>query len=387
MNHQPSNPAPRTSPLGSQKIGIVGAGIMGRLLAWQLANSGHQVSLFDKDPIEQGSAAAYTAAGMLTPYSEIESAELMIYHMGRRSLKLWPKIIKSLNAGWGAAVGYVQNGSLIVSHPQDKADLLRFNQQLDFKLKSLLLEPEQMPPLKIDKVQLAELEPELSEHFSEATFLPEEASLCPKCVMQTLADALLEKRVRWYSSSKIESIGPYFIIDRKIKYEFDWVIDCRGLGAKKDLPELRGVRGELILVQAPEVKINRLIRLMHPRYRLYVVPKYKDNLYIIGATQIESDDDGPITVRSTLELLTAAYSIHPGFGEARILESKTNCRPALQDNLPGIETQNGLIRINGLYRHGFLLAPAIAEQISHFILDKKSDVFVFPSLFKSIENN
>lgn len=381
----------------SLKIGIVGAGIMGRLLAWQLANSGHQISLFDKDPIESGNAAAYTAAGMLTPYSEIESAELMIYHLGKRSLKLWPEIIKNLNPGAqdnkGGSVGFVQNGSLIVSHAQDKIDLQRFNLQLEYKLDSLLIDEDQTPPLKVNQAQLAEIEPELSERFSEATFLPDEASLCPKCVMQTLADGLLEKRVRWYSSSKVEMLGPKFIVDRKITHEFDWVIDCRGLGAKNDMPALRGVRGEVILVQAPEVKINRLIRLMHPRYRLYVVPKYKDDLYIIGATQIESDDNGPITVRSALELLTAAYSLHPGFAEARILESKTNCRPALQDNLPTIQTQNGLIRINGLFRHGFLLAPTLAEQVSRFIENQdKAEMLEsikndYPDLFISMDKN
>jgi glycine oxidase len=355
--------------INSKNIGIVGAGIMGRLLAWQLVNQGHEVTLFDKDAIESGSAAAYTAAGMLTPFSEIESAEMMIYQMGKESLKLWPDIIK----GFGCDVGFHQKGSLIVSHINDKADLVRFNQQLNFKLKSQLLENVDQQTGCINQVQLSQLEPELAANFSSATYLPEEAWLCTHCVMKTLADLLLEKRVRWFAHTEIDELGPHFINEKptrsktQIKHEFDWVIDSRGLGAKKDLPELRGVRGELLLLQAPEVKINRMIRLMHPRYRLYVVPKYKDDLYLIGATQIESDDSGPITVRSTLELLSAAYSLHPGFSEARVIESKTNCRPALKDNLPRIETKPGLIRINGLFRHGFLLAPSLANQVIQLI--------------------
>ncbi len=349
--------------MSSLNIGIAGAGIMGRLLAFKLVNEGHQVTIFDQDPVENGTAAAYTAAGMLTPCSEIESAELLIYQMGMQSLRLWPQLIKQLQVD----VGYYQKGSLIVAHGNDKNDLTRFNQQLEFKLKSNQLAASDLQPRVIGQEEIAELEPEMSGLFSQATYLPEEAWLCPKCVMRALADYLFDKRVRWHAHTPVDSIGASFIRVKKRQYDFDWVVDCRGLGAKPDWKNLRGVRGEVILLQAPEVKINRLVRLMHPRYRLYVVPRMKDDLYIIGATQIESDDQGPITVRSSLELLSAAYSLHSGFAEARVLETQTNCRPALMNNLPKIESEPGYIRVNGLYRHGFLLAPTLAEEINHLI--------------------
>ena len=140
------------------------------------------------------------------------------------------------------------------------------------------------------------------------------------------------------------------------------VIDCRGLGAKVDIKNLRGVRGEVIWLEAPEVNITHLVRLMHPRYRIYIVPR-KNNHYVIGATQIESDDSREISVRSCMELLSAAYSVHTGFGEARIINTRANCRPALPNNLPQIHHENGLIRVNGLFRHGFLLAPTLAQEI------------------------
>jgi len=123
-------------------------------------------------------------------------------------------------------------------------------------------------------------------------------------------------------------------------------------------------------------------RMMHPRYKIYIVPRgngcegidleyckecklsqttgYKR--YIVGATEIESEDDSPISVRSNMELLSALYTVHPSFGEARVVNSETNCRPAFKDNLPRIENETGLTRINGLYRHGYLLAPAIVEK-------------------------
>jgi glycine oxidase len=69
-------------------------------------------------------------------------------------------------------------------------------------------------------------------------------------------------------------------------------------------------------------------------------------------------------VRSALELLTAAYSVLPDMGEARIVELNSDCRPALPDNRPAIRYSpvKRLLEVNGLYRHGFLLSPAVVEQ-------------------------
>lgn len=150
------------------------------------------------------------------------------------------------------------------------------------------------------------------------------------------------------------------------RLRFDWVIDCRGMGAKGELGDLRGVRGELLIVHAPEVNLNRPIRLMHPRYPIYIVPR-EGNHYLIGATALESEDYSPISVRSTMELLSAAYTVHAGFSEARLVETVTNCRPAFSDNRPRIFHQKGLLRINGLYRHGFLLAPMVIQFASEYL--------------------
>ena len=88
----------------------------------------------------------------------------------------------------------------------------------------------------------------------------------------------------------------------------------------------------------------------------------------MGATQIESQDRSPISVRSMLELLSAACSVHPGFAEARLVKTSTHARPAFPDHLPRIQVEPGLIRVNGLYRHGYLLALPIVNQLieAHF---------------------
>ena len=77
---------------------------------------------------------------------------------------------------------------------------------------------------------------------------------------------------------------------------------------------------------------------------------------------IEAEDDGPISARSLMELLNAAYALHPAFGEARVVETGAGIRPAFADNVPRVvETASGLA-IAGMHRHGFLLAPAMAAQ-------------------------
>ena len=126
------------------------------------------------------------------------------------------------------------------------------------------------------------------------------------------------------------------------------------MSARDEQPELRGVKGEMIIVETVEVELSRPVRLIHPRWPLYVIPR-GDNKFMLGATSIEAEDTG-VSVRSALELLGAAYAVHPAFAEARIVEFGSGLRPAYPDNLPRI-TIDKKIAVNGLYRHGFLLAP------------------------------
>ena len=148
------------------------------------------------------------------------------------------------------------------------------------------------------------------------------------------------------------------------------VIDCRGLAARDSLPDLRGVKGEMVVLRAPGLALSRPVRLLHPRYPLYIVPR-ADGLFMLGATQIESGERGRATVRSALELLSAAYALHPAFGEAEIVEIGADARPAFPDNLPRITRLENRLYVNGLFRHGFLLAPALARMVGDLLLDNK----------------
>jgi glycine oxidase len=146
------------------------------------------------------------------------------------------------------------------------------------------------------------------------------------------------------------------------------IVDCRGLGARHGLTDLRGVRGERLLIRSADVSFSRPVRLLHPRYPLYVVP-WGGNRYLVGATMIESEDAGPVSVRSALELLGAAYALHPAFGEAEVLEMSAGVRPAFPDNVPRARVGDGgrIIMVNGAYRHGYLLAPVLAAAVADYL--------------------
>jgi glycine oxidase len=98
------------------------------------------------------------------------------------------------------------------------------------------------------------------------------------------------------------------------------------------------------------------------------VPR-EDNHFMVGATMIESDATRPVTVRSAMELLNGAYSVHPAFGEASIVEMGVGIRPTYFDNIPQVDRDGRMISINGLYRHGFLLAPAMAEKAAGLVFN------------------
>jgi glycine oxidase len=329
-------------------IAIAGAGVMGRLLAWHLARAGHRVAVVDpvSGPAEPG-AAGFTAAGMLSPMAEQEHAEPDVVALGWRSLQLWPAIAAALGQP-----GLVKTeGSLLLAHGSDLGAAQRVLARLDDG------------PEPLNRAALQMLEPALAPDL-KAWWLPGEGQLLPRELLAALAEQAPD--VDWQWGRRATVVQPHRLeLDDGRRLDADLVIDARGLGAKPDLPTLRGVRGEILWLHAPGVVLNRPARLMHPRHRVYLVPRPCD-LIVVGASEVESEDRSPVSLRSAVELMAAAHSVLPGLAEARIVHMETNLRPALPDHRPCIAHEPGLLRINGLFRHGWLLAPALAEKaIAH----------------------
>lgn len=292
---------------------VLGAGVTGLCVATALVERGAQVELIDPMPF----GASWLAGGMLAPDCEGESAPPEVVAAGGTAADWWAARFN----------GVVRRGTLVVAQPRDRAELTRFARATQ---NHETLEP-------------AELEPDLL-HFPRALFYRREAHMNPRSALMALTDRLRRNDVP--------------ITEGTPKGR---VIDCTGMDAK--VSGLRAVRGEMLIVHAPDVTLTRTIRLLHPRFPCYIVPR-GDDRYMIGATMVESRDNRPITARAVMELLSAAYTVHPGFAEASVLETAAGLRPAFSNNTPQIRHEHGRIYVNGMYRHGFLMAPYIAETLA-----------------------
>ena len=308
-------------------ITILGAGVAGLCAATVLAERGLPVQVVDSGP--QGAGASWLAGGMLAPFVEAESAPPEVARLGAGAADWWAARVP----------GVMRRGTLVLAPPRDRAELEHFANRTTGHA-------------RIGPDQIAELEPDLAGRFASALYYSDEAHLDPHLALHSLADGL---RARGAVIRYDTQLAPG---------QAD--IDCRGIAARDALPGLRAVRGEMLLLECPDVALSRPVRLLHPRFPVYVVPR-GNGLFMIGATMIESDATGPVTLRSASELMSAAFALHPGFAEAAIVDMGSGLRPAWPDNVPRLTQVAGRWHLNGLYRHGFLTAPALAGQLADML--------------------
>ena len=307
------------------RAAVVGAGVLGLAAATELAERGFAVTLYERNP-GLGGNASWLAGGMLAPFCEGESAPPGVVERGRRAVEWWAR-----------HVPVVRNGTLVVAPPRDAPDLDRFagrTQGWEW----------------VDEAAVASLEPDLAGRFRKGLFFAAEGHVDAREAMNGLCQRLIAK------GADLRFAHPF-----PDKAHGGVIVDCRGYAARDALPELRGVRGEMLLVRTAEVRLSRPVRLLHPRIPLYIAPR-ADGLFMIGATMIESAEQGGMTARSAIELLSAAFALHPAFGEAEIVEMSAGVRPAYADNEPRLVERDGRLYLNGAYRHGFLLAPDLAVE-------------------------
>lgn len=314
-------------------ITIIGAGILGLWQARSFSDAGYTVAVYERQARGLRDAASSLAGAMLAPYCELEAAEAVIGELGREAVKQWLAAFSQVK----------QAGTLVVSHARDLPELDRFARAA--------------PGFQwVDQSQISQLEPDLDGRFSRGLFYPKEGHIVPREIMRSMIDELEGKGVDFHFGQNISSNPP----------DGGWLIDCRGIDAQDDLGDLRGVKGEMLVLKNSEVSLSRPIRLMHPRHPLYIVP-WGNDTYMVGASMIEADGDLRVTAKSVLELLSAAYTVHPAFGDAEVLEMRCGMRPAFPDNLPRIIRRDKRLYINGIFRHGFLLAPAMAKMTLDYV--------------------
>lgn len=316
-------------------VTVIGAGVAGLWAALELVRAGLKPRLIDRNGEPGPHGCSWWAGGMLAPFCEGVTAEARIVTHGQRAA-----------LAWSAVTEVTHRGSLVVTLARDTGELARFSRRTSGH--------------EVVTDRLRDLEPDLP-GLSRALFLADEAHLNPRRALGDMVAALAARGV---------------VIERATVCPEDLggpVIDARGMAGAA--PGLRGVRGEMAVLRAPDICLTRPIRLLHPRHPLYIVPR-GEGVYMLGATQIESADRRRISARSLLELLSAAYALDPRFAEAEVLETGTDLRPAFADNLPRVLQRGRVLHLNGLFRHGFLMAPALARQAADYLArGKKGDLF------------
>ncbi|WP_411882946.1 glycine oxidase ThiO [Polaromonas sp. YR568] len=340
-------------------IGIAGAGLAGRTLAWRLLRAGCRVNLFDARSRGDLATASMTAAAMLSPLAELAVSDDAVFALGQRSMQLWPQWIAEL-AAEGLPVYFRREGTLVVAHAPDQSSLAHFTGLLLHKLP----EAARAQVHTLDAAALARAEPALAGRFGSGLMLDGEGQLANDQWMAALAVEIDRLGGTWLEGRAVDAVEDGHIACGGQSYGVDVAVDARGVGARESWPQLRGVRGEVLTVECKGVSLQRPVRLMHPRYQLYVAPR-PNHQFVVGATELESEDTGPVTLRSTLELGSALHSLHPAFGEARVLRLAAALRPALDDHRPTVSQRDGVWHINGLYRHGYLCAPALVDGLVH----------------------
>jgi glycine oxidase len=314
---------------------VIGAGVAGLCAAYALARGGAEVELVERQTAP-GQGCSRFAGGMIAPWCELESAEPLVAELGQEALAFWTRDVPVATVA----------GSLVVPAPRERAELA------DFARRTAHFE-------RLDGAGVAALEPDLAGRFDDALYFPQEAHLDPRAAMRALAERLaLAPNVAQRFGAEAEALTT----------RPDWVIDCRGFAARDALTKLRGVKGEMLILRSEEIFLTRPVRMLHPRRPVYIVPR-GEGRFMVGATMIENEERARVTARSVVELVNSAFAIHPAFAEAEIIETGSDLRPAFSDNLPRLTRRDRTIYINGLYRHGFLLAPALARRVAEVVID------------------
>lgn len=317
----------------ARSIDVAGAGVLGLWQALLLARAGRRVRLFEASQEPFADCASRYAGVMLAPDREAEAAPEGLRALGRAGADMWRSLYP----------GVITAGSLVVAAARDRAELSRFAKRTQGHE-------------TLDAKGIARCEPDLEGRFATALYFPDEAHMPAPAALAYLLD-------------EVRRAGAKVVLGAtETPHDADVLIDCRGLAARDCLPDLRGVRGERAVLRSAEIKLNRPVQLLHPRHPLYIVP-WGDGRYLIGATVIETEDSGPVSVRSALELLGAAYAVHPAFAEAEVLDLGAGIRPAFPDNMPRaiVRDSGRRIFVNGAYRHGFLLAPVLAKAVADYL--------------------
>ncbi len=362
----------------NSEILIVGGGVIGLSIGWELQRAGRQVIVFDRD--EAGRQASWQAGGMLAPAAEIGFEEPELYAFSRESTDLWPDFVERLEADSGREVGLRREGTLVVADDADSTERLR--RVYDFQVEQKL----NVKWLTGDEAR--DLEPFLAPRVTAGVLSPDDVQVDNRKLVLALVDAIrrLGGEVREHAPiARIEpdAQSPRVVLDNGEEISGEVVVLAAGAwcrqidGLPADArPPVRPVKGQMVeLRMIRPFALDHVVRGPHG----YLVPKASGRL-LIGATAEEMGFDTEVTAGGIFRLLENAWEIVPGIYDLPLVDSWAGLRPASRDHQPiiGFSTAPGVFVATGHYRHGIMLSPLTARVAAGLILGRETSPWPGP---------
>ena len=368
----------------NERVIVIGGGVIGLGLGWQLAKAGCAVSIFDR--ARAGRAASWAAGGMLAPLAEAHFVERELLELGVNSLRLYPEWVAELESDSGMSVDYRTEGTLILGIDPDDARELQH-----------LYESQRLLNLKVEWLSGAEtreMEPLLSPKITAAISSQDDHQVDNRLMVEALIRAYRKAGGVLHENTPVDKVEIRHgtacgVWARGNLYEADAIVLAAGCWSNQieGLPEsvkppVRPVKGQMLALQMEAgIRLQKVIRIPRANYPtdVYLVPKSNDRL-VVGATSEEMGFDTRLTAGGLLELLRGAWEAAPGVYDLPVLETWTGLRPGSRDSAPilGETAVKRLIMATGHHRNGILLTPITAREIAALILTGKASEVIAP---------
>jgi glycine oxidase len=356
-------------------VAIIGGGVVGSSIALELAAEKLNVVLLDRD--EPGRGASWAAAGMLSPGPDSPDA-LPLVPLAKESLLLYSQFIAAVEEASGLHTHFASEGALqIFSGAQGEVE--RSKMIVEFRALDIPIEP---VPLEAAR----NMESAIGPAAGAVAWLPGEATVDPRLLMDALLAALRHREVQIRSGCQVTSLLRQEmqctgLIAGGDEIAAKLVIVAAGCNSSTFASEnsidnvwlsryapTRPVRGQMLALHSAEVNLRRVLR----SERGYLVPR-RDGRIVAGSTLENAGFDKRVTAEGMHKILSAAIDLAPNLAGAEIVETWAGLRPATPDNLPilGPADVKGLFIATGHYRNGILLAPATARLVRDWILNQK----------------
>jgi glycine oxidase len=360
---------------------IVGGGLIGSSIAFELASEKLRVAMLDRQ--EPGREASWAAAGMLAPGPDSPESSALV-PLGKESLRLYPEFVAAIEKASGESTDFTRNGTFEVFRGP-RAEAQRNAMVAEFRRLAIAAE-------SISLNDARKSEPSLASHAGAIACLPDEATVDPRLLIESVIAAAKQRGAEIRANCTVDRLlydgkacsgvtaGGQKIAAKQVIIAAgsfcSTIIDAAHEAGSQRTAQLRQyapvhpVRGQMLALRSDTVRLKKVLRSQHG----YLVPR-RDGRIIAGSTLENAGFVKEVTPQGVRQILDAALDLAPALGDAKIVEEWSGLRPGTPDLLPIIGPTNiaGLWLATGHYRNGILLAPATAKIMRDWIVTGKSN--------------